>query len=188
MAASKVNHVSLFLVSLLLLSLAFICQSNNFDSDSDDDCVYTVYIRTSSIIKGGTDSKISLTLYNKHGKTFNIPNIETWGGLMEPGHDYFERGNLDIFSGRGDCFEHRICGMILTSDGTGWGHGWYVNYVELTTTGKHKNCHKQLFTVEQWLATDTYPWNLTAVRDNCDSVTSRLSYSKSEELKPELNI
>ncbi|KAI3947034.1 hypothetical protein MKW92_004547 [Papaver armeniacum] len=178
MAPSKVNH--LLLISLLL-SLAIICQSD------DDECVHTLYIRTSNIIKGGTDSKISVTFYNKHGKTFEIPNIETWGGLMEPGHDYFERGNLDIFSGRGDCFEHHICGMILTSDGTGWGHGWYVNYVELTSTGKHKNCRKQLFTVEQWLATDTWPWNLTAVRDNCDSITTRLSYTKAE-LKPELNV
>lgn len=86
---------------------------------------------------------------------------------MGPGHDYFERGNLDIFSGRGPCLGAPICAMNLTSDGSGPHHGWYCNYVEVTTTGPHVPCSQQLFTVEQWIARDAPPYELTAIRDTC---------------------
>jgi hypothetical protein len=57
--------------------------------------------------------------------------------------------------------------MRLASDGTGAHHGWYCNYVEVTVTGPHQGCAQQLFTVEQWLATDAAPYKLEAVRDLC---------------------
>ncbi|XP_068643257.1 PLAT domain-containing protein 3-like [Aristolochia californica] len=154
--------------SILILFSFIVCFPLLTRSDKDE-CVYTVYVRTGSIIKGGTDSIISLTLSDYRGSAIEIPNMETWGGLMEPGHNYFERKNLDIFSGRGSCFDGPVCYMNLTSDGTGSGHGWYCNYVEVTSTGPHIPCKQQLFTVEQWLATDTSPYNLTAIRNFCYS-------------------
>ena len=97
-----------------------------------------------------------------------IRDLERWGGLMGDGHDYYERGNLDIFSGRGPCMRQAPCRMNLTSDGTGPHHGWYCNYLEATVTGPHLGCAQQLFTVEQWLATDASPYRLYAVVDNCN--------------------
>ena len=144
--------------------------------------MYTVYIRTGSIIKGGTDSIIGARLYDEYGEYLEIKNLEYWGGLMEPGHNYYERGNLDIFSGRGGCLSAPICALNLTSDGSGAHHGWYVNYVEVTTTGVHTSCTQQLFTVEQWLALDTAPYELTAIRNYCpydDSVKNRRGQLKS---------
>ncbi|XP_051143881.1 PLAT domain-containing protein 3-like [Andrographis paniculata] len=161
-AAMGVN--SLFFLFLLSFALSF-----SFSTSDDPDCVYTLYIRTSSIIKGGTDSIISLTLYDQYGYGLRIPNLETWGGLMGPGYNYFERGNLDIFSGRGPCLSDPVCKMNLTSDGTGSGHGWYCNYVEVTSAGVHQQCISEQFEVEQWLATDVSPYELTAIRDNCPS-------------------
>ncbi|KAF8405996.1 hypothetical protein HHK36_008076 [Tetracentron sinense] len=155
--ANPVNH--LWFLLPILLSFATI-------SRSADDCVYTVYIRTGSVLKGGTDSIISLTVYDTEGG-IRISNLESWGGLMGPGYNYFERGNLDIFSGRGPCLRGPICSMNLTSDGSGPHHGWYCNYVEVTSTGAHIPCSQQLFTVEQWLALDTSPYELTAIRDSC---------------------
>jgi len=136
-------------------------------TDSEGNCVYTVYIRTGSIWKAGTDSNISLALLNPLGGEVFIDNLEAWGGLMGPSYDYFERGNLDIFSGRGPCLESPPCRMVLASDGTGPHHGWYCNYVEVTYSGPHMSCNQKLFTVEQWLATDTAPYDLTAVNDQC---------------------
>lgn len=130
-------------------------------------CVYTVYLRTGSIWKGGTDSVISFALAGSDGSGFAITDIESWGGIMEAGHNYFERGNLDIFSGRGPCLETPPCWMNLTSDGTGLHHGWYCNYAEVTTTGPHTGCAQQLFTVEQWISNDAPPFQLYAARDNC---------------------
>lgn len=135
--------------------------------DEYDDCVYTVYVRTGTIIKGGTDSIIGLVLSTPDGDGFEIPDLEAWGGLMEAGHNYYERGNLDIFSGRGRCLFAPICAMNLTSDGSGHRHGWYCNYVEVTSTGPHGACSQQQFTVEQWLAVDTAPYELTATRNYC---------------------
>lgn len=129
--------------------------------------MYTIYVRTGSIIKGGTDSTISVTLYAENGDGVRINDIEAWGGLMGPGYNYYERGNLDIFSGRGPCLGGPLCGLNLTSDGSGSHHGWYCNYVEVTTTGPHIDCKQTLFTIEQWLATDTSPYELTAIRNGC---------------------
>lgn len=138
-----------------------------------DDCVYTVYVRTGKIIKGGTDSIIGLELYDSYGYGIYIRDLESWGGLMESGHDYYERGNLDIFSGRGPCLKGHVCKMNLTSDGSGAHHGWYCNYVEVTSTGPHIHCAQRLFTVEQWLALDTSPYRLWAHRDLCKPSISK---------------
>lgn len=135
----------------------------------DADCVYTVYIRTGSTLKAGTDSVIAATLYSADGDEVRIKDLEKWGGLMGPGYNYFERGNLDIFSGRGPCLSGPVCSLNLTSDGSGPHHGWYCNYLEVTTTGVHSPCDQQLFTVEQWLALDRSPYNLTNIQNNCPS-------------------
>ncbi|KAL7131529.1 hypothetical protein ABFS83_12G009600 [Erythranthe nasuta] len=157
----EVKH--LFSHLLIIFSVFTICASK------EPDCVYTVYVRTSNKIKAGTDSIISLTLYDENNNWVMIDNLQSWGGLMGPGSDYFERGNLDIFSGRGPCLYGPVCAMNLTSDGSGFGHGWYCNYVEVTTAGVHKACTQQKFNVEQWLATDTSPYQLTAIRNYCSS-------------------
>nr|XP_023887528.1 PLAT domain-containing protein 3-like [Quercus suber] len=161
--------------------ILFLCVLSTAQS-FEDDCVYTVYIRTGSVIKGGTDSIIGARLYDAYGEYLEIKNLEYWGGLMEPGHNYYERGNLDIFSGRGECLSGPICALNLTSDGSGAHHGWYVNYVEVTTTGVHTSCAQQLFTVEQWLALDAAPYELTAIRNYCpyeDSEMNRRGQLKS---------
>jgi len=123
------------------------------------ECVYTVFIRTGSIWKAGTESNITLELAAADGNGVGISDLPSWGGLMGPGHSYFERGNLDIFSGRGPCMAKTPCWMRVASDGTGPHHGWYCNYVEVTVTGPHQGCAQQLFTVEQWLATDAPPYS-----------------------------
>lgn len=149
------------------LFIVFAISTSTIVRSDDPDCVYTVYVRTGSIIKGGTDSIISLTLYDSDGWGVRVNNLETWGGLMGEGYDYFERGNLDIFSGKGPCLDGPVCKMNLTSDGTGSGHGWYCNYVEVTTTGAHIPCAQKKFTVDEWLATDRSPYELTVIRDSC---------------------
>ncbi|TQD91728.1 hypothetical protein C1H46_022688 [Malus baccata] len=159
-STNSVNSLFISFLLSLFLTLAF---------SDDPDCVYTAYVRTGSIIKAGTDSTVNLRLYDAYGYGIEITNLEAWGGLMGHGYNYFERGNLDIFSGRGPCLRSSICALNLTSDGSGPNHGWYVNYVEVTSTGAHVPCNQQLFTIEQWLATDTSPYELTAVRNYCNS-------------------
>ncbi|XP_074295440.1 PLAT domain-containing protein 3-like [Silene latifolia] len=147
---------------MIWLSFAFLARSAD-----DFSCVYTFYIKTGSIIKAGTDSKINLELWNKYGDGVRISDIENWGGLMGQKYDYFERGNLDIFSGKGPCLSASVCALKVVSDGSGPHHGWYLDYVEVTTTGPHTSCAQHKFEVKQWLATDTAPYELTAERDFC---------------------
>lgn len=162
-------------LSIILLCFSPIITAAPLLADVENKCVYTVYVRTSKTINAGTDSIISLELYDSSGDGLRINNLETWGGIMGEGHDYYERGNLDIFTGRGPCLEGPVCSMKLISDGSGAHHGWYCNYVEVTTTGPHIPCHQELFTVEQWLARDRSPHKLTAERDNCDSTSTSTS-------------
>ncbi|XP_004502436.1 PLAT domain-containing protein 3-like [Cicer arietinum] len=157
---------------------------------SDDDCVFTVYVRTGSIIKGGTDSIIGLKLYDASGYGIYIKDLEAWGGLMGPDYNYYERGNLDIFSGKGPCLDGPVCAVNLTSDGSGPHHGWYCNYVEVTSTGVHIPCAQQQFTIEQWLATDTSPYELSAVRNYCsnDLTQARLKTVDATRSGPDFSI
>lgn len=137
------------------------------------DCVYTFFIRTGTRISGGTNAVISATLFDEDGDSVEITDLETWGGLMGSDHDYFERGNLDIFSGLGTCTSSgTICGLNLTSDGSGTHPGWYVNYAEATITGAHLGCTNQAFEIEQWIADDASPYQLYAFRNYCSSSTS----------------
>ncbi|XP_072991189.1 PLAT domain-containing protein 3-like [Typha latifolia] len=159
----------LFLSSVSISTSSLIKAVGTGSDVSSDDfkCVYTVYVRTGSIWKAGTDSAISVALVGSDGNGVLISDLESWGGLMGEGYNYFERGNLDIFSGRGPCMASPPCWMNVTSDGSGPHHGWYCNYVEVTATGPHAGCAQQLFTVEQWIASDASPYQLYAVRDNC---------------------
>lgn len=131
------------------------------------------------MIKGGTDSKIGLTLGDAAGRAVVVEDLEAWGGLMGPGHDYYERGNLDVFSGRGPCgLSAPLCRLNLTSDGSGPHHGWYCEYVEVTAAGPHVPCTQTLFYVRQWLATDAPPYQLYALVDGCEQAM-RLEPGKS---------
>ncbi|CAI9109414.1 OLC1v1009232C1 [Oldenlandia corymbosa var. corymbosa] len=162
MSIALVNHMWFHFV--ILLSILTISLSED-PAPAAADCVYTFYIQTgSNFVFTGTDSKISVTFRDSAGNWIRINNIESWGGRMGPGYDYFEAGNLDIFSGRGPCVPGPICSLTLTSDGSGMLPAWYVNYLELTTTGDHKSCGRQLFTLDTWLLP---PFSLTAVKNNC---------------------
>lgn len=139
--------------------------------------MYTLYVKTGSIIKAGTDSKISITLGDASGKSVYIPDLEAVG-LMGPGHDYFERANQDIFTVKAPCIGSPLCRINVTSDGSGAHHGWDCDYVEVTSTGPHIDCSQTIFYVQQWLALDTAPYSLTAVLDGCydvEQTTTRIS-------------
>ncbi|KAH6835667.1 hypothetical protein C2S53_016855 [Perilla frutescens var. hirtella] len=155
-------HAALLVVALLAFSAA----------SSSDKCVYTLYVETGSVIKAGTDSQISITLSDSKKSSVWIPNLKKWG-LMGPKHDYFERGNLDVFTGLGPCIGAPICRLNVTSDGSGAHHGWLCDSVEVTSTGHSKGCSQSIFYVNQWLATDAPPYQLSAVFDGCGDFVSR---------------
>ncbi|BBN20698.1 hypothetical protein MPTK1_5g19865 [Marchantia polymorpha subsp. ruderalis] len=135
-----------------------------------DYCVYTIFVKTGYMPQAGTDSHISAEFFDAAGNTYKISNITEWGGsLMASNHDCFERNNLDLFTGIGECLDSPICGLHLTSDGSGDHHGWYCDYLEVTSacSMEHVPCSTHRFTVQQWLANDVYPYQLVAHRDDC---------------------
>ena len=141
--------------------------AGSYGGGDDNACVYTIFVRTGWIWKAGTDSVIGLGLRAADGGVFAIPDLARWGGLMGAGHDYYERGSVDIFSGRGPCLSSPPCAMNLTSDGSSPHHGWYCKSVEVTAAGLHQACARAAFGVEQWLATDAPPYRLYAERGAC---------------------
>ncbi|KAB2598492.1 hypothetical protein D8674_001412 [Pyrus ussuriensis x Pyrus communis] len=120
-----------------------------------DKCVYTIYVKTGSIIKAGTDSKISMTLGDFSGRSVWVPDLRSWG-LMGPHYDYFERGKPGL------------CRLTLTSNGFGAHAGWYCDHVEVTATAPNTACWKSIFYVQQWLSNDVAPYQMTATRDACN--------------------
>ncbi|KAL0443725.1 UNVERIFIED_CONTAM: PLAT domain-containing protein 2 [Sesamum latifolium] len=126
-----------------------------------------VYVKTGTKPDAGTDSIISVALLDAENNVFMIDNLETWGGLMGPGHDYFEAGNLDIFSGRGSCLATPVCLMSLMSGGTDNMRGWYADYVEVFTTKVQSQCAHEHFMVDEWLALDEPPHAFIVIRDKC---------------------
>lgn len=136
--------------------------------------MYTLFVETGSVIKAGTNSNISITLGASNNKSVSIPNLKDWG-LMGPKHDYFERGNLDIFSGRGPCIAQPICRINVTSDGSGSHHGWFCHNVQVTSSGPNRGCSQSIFYVDQWLASDAPPYQLSAVLDACGLLTQSIN-------------
>ncbi|XP_004235260.2 PLAT domain-containing protein 3 [Solanum lycopersicum] len=163
MGVAQANQMWLHLM-IILFSFSISISSI---SGAESNCIYTAYVRTGPFVEDATDSKIILTLYDASGSGIRINNLVAWGGLMGNGYNYFERDSRDMFSGKGPCLSGPICKMVLTSDGTGRNHEWYCNYVEVTSTGDHKQCSQQLFNVDQWLSTNRSPYQLSATRNNC---------------------
>ncbi|CBI31241.3 PLAT domain-containing protein 1 [Vitis vinifera] len=151
---------------LCLFILVIVLSYSSPGNSNSDNCVYALYVKTGSVPKAGTDSNISITLSDPGGKSVRVSDLESWG-LMGSNHNYYERGNMDVFSGRGPCIGAPICRLNLTSDGSGEHHGWYCDYVEVTATGPHRPCGQTIFYVDQWLASDAPPYQLTAVVDGC---------------------
>ncbi|XP_057972607.1 PLAT domain-containing protein 3-like [Malania oleifera] len=165
--AMKFNDLCFKFQTLLVVSIFILPPSLG----KGDDCVYTVYIRTGDVLGASTDAKIGLALFDGNGTTVEMRDLEAWGGLMGQNHDYFERGNLDIFSGRGDCLNGPACKMSLTSDGSGLLPGWYCSHLEVTTTGKNINCSKMFFEAEDWVGPPRSSFSLT--KDYCKQDTER---------------
>ncbi|XP_054776033.1 PLAT domain-containing protein 3-like [Prosopis cineraria] len=148
MALRVASSSFLFLLSLLI----------SFVAIAKSDCRYIVRVKTGDRKDAGTDSMISLRL-SSPSNSFTVNNLRDWG-IMGPGHDYFERGNLDVFSGTGPCLG--VCAITVTSNGEGNKPGWYLDYVEVTSTGP-----KVAFVVNQWLALDEWPYHLYASVNLC---------------------
>ncbi|KAG6594871.1 PLAT domain-containing protein 1, partial [Cucurbita argyrosperma subsp. sororia] len=159
------------LLLLLLLSTAAVPEPLD-----GGECGYLIYVQTGTVKKAGTHSTIGLEVKTASGEGIWVPNLEEWGGIMGPDYNFFETGRLDTFTGRGPCLTSPICSLNLTSNGSGPYHAWYCDYVEVTASAPAHPCHKQRFSVNQWLATDQEPYSLTAVVDYCGARPSPSVY------------
>ncbi|KAJ4890755.1 hypothetical protein Rs2_30503 [Raphanus sativus] len=131
---------------------------------AEQKCTYTINVKTGTRADSGTDAIIGIVLADKSGDYIEIKDLVSWGGKMPAGHDYFENGNLDIFSGTERWLPGPVCLMRLNSDNSGYKPGWYVEYVDVTKSKTGSVSEHQLFTVEQWLAVDEPPYQLYAER------------------------
>lgn len=130
-------------------------------------CMYKVEVKTGDVAGAGTDSKISVSLFNNKLETITVSDLEKWA--IDPSRNHFERNNLDMFLGEAQCLTSPVCGLVLKSDNTGYKSGWFVSYLDVTTYSvPQESIH---FNVDQWLATSEYPYELTTIRNLCDNNT-----------------
>ncbi|KAL9243058.1 hypothetical protein vseg_016994 [Gypsophila vaccaria] len=144
----------------LLLALALVAHS--------EDCVQVIHLKTGDVSDAGTNAGVSLKLYDAQGNYVVESNI--WErGIMDSGHDYFERNNLDLFAFKTECLSSKVCKIELRHDNSGSKSGWYVSYLQVTTGILNAQCTQTKFQIDQWLATDEPPYSLSLSRDLCDS-------------------
>ncbi|TVU03345.1 hypothetical protein EJB05_51107, partial [Eragrostis curvula] len=129
-------------------------------------CDYEISVKTGDVDDAGTDSRISLMVSSNDGHGLEIQNLKSWGRRIDIDRDCFRRGNLDRFEGKGECLPSEPCKMLLRSDGTGAGPGWYVDYVKITQFDPDVSVIEHKFTVGEWLAIQE-GYNLYASRDDC---------------------
>ncbi|XVF08513.1 hypothetical protein REPUB_Repub07fG0009500 [Reevesia pubescens] len=153
-------------LSIILIFILVLCSAATESSSSPSyDCVYNIFLKTGDVEDAGTDARIGLSLGDSQGNSISVSNLETWG-LMPSGHNYFERGNLDVFSGGGICIVPPICSFHLTSDNSGNKPGWFVGYVEIFATGPNLSTTVR-FNIDRWLAVDEPPYQLYVNIDEC---------------------
>ncbi|KAF5202586.1 Plat domain-containing protein [Thalictrum thalictroides] len=128
-------------------------------------------VKTGTVGGAGTNSKISCTLQDAHGSQVSTTNLDLHG-KMGSGHDYFESGNLYTFTVDTTCMDSPVCFLKLSSDGSGYKPGWYVDYVQvLTTKGSQKAAGDNiLFDIYGWFTTDQPPYLLTRTFHRCPPV------------------
>ncbi|KAG2314306.1 hypothetical protein Bca4012_064976 [Brassica carinata] len=165
MARHDIHLLSVLIATISVVALA------------GQNCHYTITVKTGSRHDSGTDSTIGVVLADKSGNYIEITDLVSWGGNMEPGRDYFEHDNLDIFTGTERCLPNPICLMTLSSDGTGNKPGWFAAYVDVMTTKTGSVSKHQHFPVDQWLAVTEPPYQLSAQRNNCPSEIKKSVYS-----------
>lgn len=131
-----------------------------------------MYVGTGTEWRGWADGgTVGVKLCGAGGDCFSVPDVAAWGGVMWPGHEYFQWSAVDAFSGRARCLATPPCSVeVVVSDSRGGGSGgWYCEFVQVTATGPRLPCHQRTFKVQQWLSLDEPPHKLSAVRDECGS-------------------
>ncbi|MBF0442422.1 MAG: peptidoglycan-binding protein [Oligoflexales bacterium] len=88
----------------------------------NEQCRYTLEIKTGDEEFAGTDAQIDIELFNKDGRSLAFRNLDN------PGVNDFERGQIDKFIKTGICLNdiHKI---TLYNRGGGAGADWQVSYV-----------------------------------------------------------
>ncbi|PWA52987.1 root storage protein [Artemisia annua] len=142
-----ISNLSTYLLLLFFLEIVA-------SVSSEMSCVYTIFVKTGTADSAGTDATISLILNDAYGSEVNIPNLDRYGE-MDPGHNYFENGNIDKFSITTSCMKSPVCSITLSSDNSGGKPGWYVDYVQVVTS---KGAVGDItFEFYGWLAEDEPP-------------------------------
>lgn len=89
---------------------------------------------------------VGVTMYDERFDNMNIKNLQNYG-LMEQGHDYFERDIFYFFGFRAPCLS--MCALNPTLDGSDKYNAWYVNYVEVTYSNRIRGILLQHFEVKE---------------------------------------
>src|SRR6185295_6458243 len=104
---------------------------------------YRISVRTGSVDRGGTDSKVFLTLY---GKLETLPEFQ----LDNRGNDDFEAGHTDIFAIRSPDLGN-IGQLRIRHDNSGNNPGWFLGDIRVRNDATGQ---EWVFPCSQWLATD----------------------------------
>ncbi|KAL2652234.1 hypothetical protein R1flu_020362 [Riccia fluitans] len=124
-------------------------------------CTYTITTETGKKFGAGTDSTISLSLYNSNEDRVYFPSLDN-------GNNNFEKGHIDTFSELGPCVE-RICKMVLSTDNSGLFSDWFVEALNFSVTTPVSDYQEKQWVLHQWLPSDDDSASLFITKDDCSN-------------------
>lgn len=113
-------------------------------------CAFRLTISTLPEPTAGTTSNVSITVGDKEGNRVVIPNVVEWNRLQpEPGHVYFQSGQVDKFLGTEDCYAlaSHPCFINITISGTGDNPTWGCGDIMVDAPPVGDN----IFYIREWL-------------------------------------
>lgn len=117
-------------------------------------CLYTIKVSTDWEEKAGTDSRVTLYVFDQSGGQFLIQDLASYG-VMGPYHNYFERSSVDFFQITNKCLDP--CRLLVLTDGNDDAE-WHLDYIDITVNGK--SIYKRVnFPASVWIAQE-YPYTL----------------------------
>ncbi|KAL3699606.1 hypothetical protein R1sor_017628 [Riccia sorocarpa] len=125
-------------------------------------CTYTITTETGRKFGAGTDSTISLSLYNQNEDRVYFPSLDN-------GNNNFEKGHIDTFEELGPCVEN-ICKLVLSTDNTGLFSDWFVENVNFSVSTPISGHQEKRWTLHQWLPANDASAALFIMKDDCSAV------------------
>ncbi|CAO2189630.1 unnamed protein product [Urochloa humidicola] len=125
---------------------------------SNNQCQYTMKIKTAVSWGAGTGSRLLIRFYNYKDSA-----------IAERVHQDLYTGTLNTFKFKDECRD-RLCFLRINSDGSGYDPDWKCEWISITIEGEGRKTFTHKFNVDKWIGPKTKTY---LDIDDCASVPAQ---------------